>query len=573
MTIKNQTNNGNLTGNQKQQGDRRNQPRNANTGGYQADRRGNQGYQEPKIRQQLRNLTPALLHSSAPASANEWLQDGIDHINISRNSSVRLGQLLNLDFTRHWEHRLFGPFRSLNSLWHFIRAKQKNDDIRGLTGYELKRFVDDECGGYGPTALHFRAVIMHSAYERVKQSQDMVNEMIKSVLPFDCYMTQESGLRRRFDHSLWFSGGYEEIRKALKEGREPNFAYLMDRRDGQDYGDDTAEGIARQVKTIYASALEQMLPKADPARIEAAKAAANEARQQEAAARNRAKQLADAHRAKEAKEAAEAEAAKANAAATIVPFSTAGRIQSIDAPVANIYPFTSPTPPSARLVTMEAEIEGMTVSELIDKEASAVFTEAHRATTVVRNVDVVPGNKDDSEQQDKAAHSLSAVQADFDDDGSGDELAFGGYRDRVDVEAIVASEAVTTAEVAEQLKEVIAETPIDNGLGSVELVSQNSRVFEEGSLDKLRHDEEGADMAASAMSDSGTTVESEPNETVDAVQVLATDESAPVATSVSEGFVDTRFAALKALAPATATVEPVVAEGRYAPVDGEEGQV
>lgn len=528
MTIKNQTNNGNLTGNQKQQGDRRNQPRNANTGGYQADRRGNQGYQEPKIRQQLRNLTPALLHSSAPASANEWLQDGIDHINISRNSSVRLGQLLNLDFTRHWEHRLFGPFRSLNSLWHFIRAKQKNDDIRGLTGYELKRFVDDECGGYGPTALHFRAVIMHSAYERVKQSQDMVNEMIKSVLPFDCYMTQESGLRRRFDHSLWFSGGYEEIRKALKEGREPNFAYLMDRRDGQDYGDDTAEGIARQVKTIYASALEQMLPKADPARIEAAKAAANEARQQEAAARNRAKQLADAHRAKEAKEAAEAEAAKASATATVVPFSTAGRIQSIDTPVANIYPFTSPTPPSAPAVTMEAEVEGMTVSELPAEEASAVFNETHRVASVVRNVDVVPQDKQASAVSEEAAtviepaaHSLPAVDT--------------------------ADEAETTSEVAEQLKEVIAETPIDDKLGSIVQIPQSSAA---ASSDDVSEDLDQTE---------GSLEEAE--------------EAAPVATAVSEGFVDTRFAALKALAPATATVEPMVAEGRYAPVDGEEGQV
>lgn len=555
MTIKNQTNNGNLTGNQKQQGDRRNQPRNANTGGYQADRRGNQGYQEPKIRQQLRSLTPALLHSSAPASANEWLQDGIDHINISRNSSVRLGQLLNLDFTRHWEHRLFGPFRSLNSLWHFIRAKQKNDDIRGLTGYELKRFVDDECGGYGPTALHFRAVIMHSAYERVKQSQDMVNEMIKSVLPFDCYMTQESGLRRRFDHSLWFSGGYEEIRKALKEGREPNFAYLMDRRDGQDYGDDTAEGIARQVKTIYASALEQMLPKADPARIEAAKAAANEARQQEAAARNRAKQLADAHRAKEAKEAAEAEAAKANAAATVVPFSTAGRIQSIDTPVANIYPFTSPTPPSAPAVTMEAEVEGMTVSELPAEEASAVFNETHRVASVVRNVDVVPQDKQASAVSEEAAtviepaaHSLSAVEADFDDIHNADTVSFGGYRDHIaDVAAVVASEAETTSEVAEQLKEVIAETPIDDKLGSIVQIPQS--------------------LAAASSDDVSEALDQTEGSLEEA------EEAAPVATAVSEGFVDTRFAALKALAPATATVEPVVAEGRYAPVDGEEGQV
>ena len=57
--------------------------------------------------------------------------------------------------------------------------------------------------------------------------------MIESELPFDSYKTLQSGIRVRFEHTLWVVNAFEEIRKALKEEREPNFAHLMDR-DAQD---------------------------------------------------------------------------------------------------------------------------------------------------------------------------------------------------------------------------------------------------------------------------------------------------------------------------------------------------
>ena len=193
------------------------------------------------FKEALRNASPSVRKASLPLNASSWRDDGVDHLNISRYGATNLGRCLNLDHVRYWEHPVLGPFRSLNSLWFFLRSKHKVDAIRNLTGSELKTFVDKRCGGFGgPFVANFRAVILDSAYQRLKESPDILEELKKSELPFDCYRTLASGIRIRFDHSTWLVAGYEEIRQAVKENREPCFRYAMDRP-----GEDLYAGVLR----------------------------------------------------------------------------------------------------------------------------------------------------------------------------------------------------------------------------------------------------------------------------------------------------------------------------------------
>ena len=186
---------------------------------------------------QLKNFKPAtiatVVGTTLPFSANAWVKDGVDHINVSRRSASQLGKALNLDYVRNWEHRVLGPFRSLNSLWFFLRAKERSDQIRSIVGASLRSFVDDECGGFGEHLPNFRPMILDSMYLRILDCQEIKAQMIKSVLPFDSYRENESGIRIRYDSTRWIIDGYEEIRRALKEGVEPNFTKIVGKIEGK----------------------------------------------------------------------------------------------------------------------------------------------------------------------------------------------------------------------------------------------------------------------------------------------------------------------------------------------------
>ena len=83
---------------------------------------------------------------------------------------------------------------------------------------------------------NFRAIIMDSNYQRIKQYEPIVQAMIESVHPFDCYyVAAESQLRTRPIFFKWLTMGFEEIRSALKQDREPNFNFLLDRQDTDIY--------------------------------------------------------------------------------------------------------------------------------------------------------------------------------------------------------------------------------------------------------------------------------------------------------------------------------------------------
>lgn len=180
------------------------------------------------IKKQLKKVKNAVLRTRIPENAGMWKGEGVDHINIGRSSSILLGRMLGLDFVRQWKHPLLGQFRTLNSLWYFLKASNKSDAIRGMAGFELKNFVSQRCGGMTTVVPNFRAVIADSAYQRVKACPEIAAELINSELPFDCYNMLHSGVCTRFEHSGWFTGCYEEIRRALKEDRAPNFRYLHD---------------------------------------------------------------------------------------------------------------------------------------------------------------------------------------------------------------------------------------------------------------------------------------------------------------------------------------------------------
>lgn len=167
----------------------------------------------------------------------KYEEDGKDHINISIFSKTKLGKQLSIMGSNNFEHKVLGRFDSLESFWSYICSPIKDDRIRYLTGKKLKLFVKDKPIVY-PT--NFEALIADAIYNSVLQRPSVKKNIIDSSLPFDMYVEKkiensDKKSRIRVRHHDWLIWTYEEIRKALKENRKPDFTLLMDKPDADLY--------------------------------------------------------------------------------------------------------------------------------------------------------------------------------------------------------------------------------------------------------------------------------------------------------------------------------------------------
>lgn len=196
------------------------------------------------LREQLETVRPAVKVTapSLPPNVNAIGEDGVEHINIFRQGKTEIGRMLDFDHVQTFEHPQLGSFRSMYSLWYFLKAKITDDRLRKMVASETRRHVHEHCGGLRKEVPNFRGVVMHSAYLRIKANKKLTALMVNSSLPFDCYRTMPSGIRERLDMAYWVASAYEEIRTALKEKREPDFSPYLDKR-----GSDLYEGVLKQI--------------------------------------------------------------------------------------------------------------------------------------------------------------------------------------------------------------------------------------------------------------------------------------------------------------------------------------
>lgn len=177
-----------------------------------------------KKRTELKDPTPSPMH---------WQEDGVDHINVWEHANTELGKFLAHSSPFGFKHKIFGRFNSMESFWHYIQSVEKDDRIRVMHGPTLRLFVKKlEMA----KVTNFRAIIMDSNWQRIKQHRDKMEMLAESTLPFDCYyISKTSRMRVRPTFFKWLNMGFEEIRTAVKEGREPIFDFLLDHNNSDIY--------------------------------------------------------------------------------------------------------------------------------------------------------------------------------------------------------------------------------------------------------------------------------------------------------------------------------------------------
>jgi hypothetical protein len=153
--------------------------------------------------------------------------DGKDHINVWEKGSTELGRNLSHISYFPFVHSEYGKFKTMEGFWHYIRSKNKDDNLRQLSGTKARKLGEslDIC-----RVPNFKKVIMDANWQKIKAYPDLINDLKNLELPLDGYYIRAANkdLRIRFVSSSWILPGLEEIRKAILENRSPDFSFLVE---------------------------------------------------------------------------------------------------------------------------------------------------------------------------------------------------------------------------------------------------------------------------------------------------------------------------------------------------------
>lgn len=162
-------------------------------------------------------------------------KDGVDHINIDSYATTQLGKGLHPRSALRFDHPLYGPFGSVEGFWNWYGIEEKDDRLRTLMPFEMRQFMErNSFRKLNPTELRFR--VMEATWIKIAGHAAMSNDMRESTLPFDLYRPcnadlghekTRSPVRIRPPFANWMIPAFEEIRKALKEGRKPDLFGLL----------------------------------------------------------------------------------------------------------------------------------------------------------------------------------------------------------------------------------------------------------------------------------------------------------------------------------------------------------
>jgi hypothetical protein len=167
---------------------------------------------------------------------NSLGEDGVDHINIYNLGNTELGVALSEGVRYHFVHEQYGPFQSVAGFSAWLRSNDEDDLFRTLAGYAVIQLTRTKTFKLKIENIKYETMMAH--WYKINSFQRLVDMVVKSDLKFDYYYLygkqSDQQIRIRNAHANWVVAGFEEIRRALKEKREPNFEKFKE--EGRDYG-------------------------------------------------------------------------------------------------------------------------------------------------------------------------------------------------------------------------------------------------------------------------------------------------------------------------------------------------
>ncbi len=160
---------------------------------------------------------------------NEFKEEGVDHININAQSKTTIGKVFDPEYIKVIQYPHLGKFSSVLSLWYWCRCPDKDDSVRRMVRGRLKAYAEQR-KLYKNHVPNFKALIAQATWLKVKKYPFVLNEIkrLGDIQLLSYYTVKSSNVRITTKYAEFIIQIGEEIIKAVKEDREPDFDFLVD---------------------------------------------------------------------------------------------------------------------------------------------------------------------------------------------------------------------------------------------------------------------------------------------------------------------------------------------------------
>ncbi len=175
-------------------------------------------------------------------------QEGVDHINVNRDSKTNLGKLLStssgLRFT------LFGTrFNSIEHMMLFYRTHASQGSVPSLDKSAFMAWRNAVRAYPNFQNIYVLVCLSYVAIFKDPENAALLEAMNANPVPLDSYSTQEDGKRNRHVTSSTLVRAIYEAHSAVKDDREPNLTVFMFR-DLSDQMHHTAHSEGKKVNDV-----------------------------------------------------------------------------------------------------------------------------------------------------------------------------------------------------------------------------------------------------------------------------------------------------------------------------------
>ena len=190
----------------------------------------NTNSKKPDFREQLGQWTARHSSWEILPHLNNIGEDGIDHININPLAATDLGRALDAGADMPFTHSKLGSFKCMEALACWLRSPNPSPRLRTAVGQAAIAALRPTNSGEIPD---FKYIYADATWEKINAYPGLIAEIKESELHFDNYYVdaRRGGQTSRRTASDWTVAMFEEIRKALKEDRAPDFEFLKDNED------------------------------------------------------------------------------------------------------------------------------------------------------------------------------------------------------------------------------------------------------------------------------------------------------------------------------------------------------
>lgn len=121
---------------------------------------------------------------------SDFVQDGVDHINIYSKGKTELGRLLSNFARTPFVYHPWGVFESVEGFWYWYFTGCQHFQFKKLYGYQAKqegqKYRDDRIDKTGITESD-REVILEAIRCKLRQNKNILKLLTENTLPFAHY--------------------------------------------------------------------------------------------------------------------------------------------------------------------------------------------------------------------------------------------------------------------------------------------------------------------------------------------------------------------------------------------------